>query len=239
MWILILAALRKYWGVIALAALLSVGLMWYGNKREAAGFQKGSVSQLAQDKTQFQQVLEQYSTALSKAQSQIAQDDLRLQDLSGKLASISSVLTTLANQRQTAQTTVNQIPDSAITADLETKLGGPLTDTTTIRKADSIVTDYPLVLKSVDALNAKVDNLTQSVSVLQDVVKQTSSQRDAAIAYGNTVTGFYVKAYNAAQKHHSTFVKIITLGLVHDSHLSLPAPETLNVPTVSTYSPKG
>jgi len=114
-----------------------------------------------------------------------------------------------------------------VQADLESKLGGKLSDTAILRKDDAIVTDYPLVLKQVDVLTATQTNQQDQINDLNDEVLKIVNQRDVAITYGNTVTGYYVKAYNAAQKHHSMFVKILSFGLVRDKHLNLPDPETL------------
>lgn len=215
---------------VILAAVLTGGILWYGNKRESAGYSSGQRNQLQVDQSQFQSVLKQYQDSLNAAQLKIAADDKQFTALQAQISTLNASLSALAIQRESGQQSINKLPDTAVQGDLEMKLSGPLTDPTTLRKADAIVTDYPLVLKSVDVLSAKVDDLSQSVSVLQDKVGQVTVQRDSAVQFGNTVVGYYVKAYNAAQVHHSKFIKIITFGIVRDRHLDLPQPTTLHVP---------
>lgn len=212
-----------------MTAVLS-GFLWYGNKREAAGYQKGSVSQLETDKQQFDQVSKKYQDALSKAQSTIDSSNTKIAALDSQLQNLQIQFVALAAQRKQSQDTVGRLPDSAVQGDLEVKLGGPLAEPTVLRKADQIVTDYPLVLKQVDVLSTKVDELDSKVAALGVKTQAITEQRDAAIQFGIEVTKYYVSAYNAAQVHHSRFIKIITLGLVRDRHLDLPAPATLNVP---------
>lgn len=213
-------------------AVLS-GVLWYGSIREKAGYQKGSVSQLEIDKQQFEQVVKQYQDELKKAQSIIDTDNTKIAAIDSQLQNLQVQFVALAAQRKQGQDGVNKLPDSAVQGDLETKLGGTLTDPTILRKADQIVTDYPLVLEQVSNLTTRVDDLDSKVQVLDDKEKAVESQRDAAIQFGNVVVGYYTKAYNAAQIHHSKFIKIITFGLVHDRHLNLPVPTSLDVPKVN------
>lgn len=212
--------------VLATIAVLSF-ILWYGNKREATGFTKGSVSQLQTDKQQLDQLTSQYHDALANAQRTIDSSNAKVAALDSQLQGLQVQFLALASQRQQGQQQISKLPDSAVQGDLETKLGGSLADPTILRKADSIVTDYPIVLKQIDVLTAKVDGLDSKVKVLGDKEAAVEQQRDAAIQFGNQVVGFYVKAYNAAQIHHSKFIKIITFGLVHDRHLDLPSPTTL------------
>lgn len=218
--------LRLVAGVLALS-LLSGAFMWYGGKREAAGFASGGRAQLETDKVQFEQVSKQYQDALAKAQSTIDSSNARIVSLDGQLQTLKMQFGALAAQRQQGQETVNKLPDSAVQGDLETKLGGSLTDSVILRKNDQIVTDYPVVLKQVDVLSARVDTLDSKFQALSDKEQAVEKQRDAAIAFGDQVVGFYTKAYNAAQKKHSLFVKIISFGLVRDRHMDLPAPTSL------------
>ena len=213
--------------VLVLIAALGIGVYAYGEHKAAEGYHSGSVAQLSVDQEQFKQVTTSYQSKLDSAQQQLDASTQQIALLQTGLKTLSAQYASLAAQRQQSQSQVNALPDAALQADLEAKLGGPLSSSVTLRKADDIVTDYPLVLQSITVLNSKVDNLAGQVSALNDSVKDVTTQRDAAIAYGNTVTGYYVKAYNAAQVHHSKFLKIITFGLVRDKHMDLPAPTTL------------
>ncbi len=213
--------------VLALITALGIGVYAYGEHKAADGYHSGSVAQLSVDQDQFKQVTTSYQSKLDSEQQQLDASTQQIALLQTSLKTLSAQYASLAAQRQQSQSQVNALPDAALQADLEAKLGGPLSSSTTLRKADSIVTDYPLVLQQVTVLNNKVDNLSGQVSALNTSVTAVTAQRDAAIAYGNTVTGYYVKAYNAAQVHHSKLVQILTLGIVHNKHLDLPAPTTL------------
>ena len=226
MWALLLA--KPKWILAGgLLAALAVGFFWYGNIRASAGYASGSRAQLQTDSQQFQQVLKQYDATLQQDQGQIDSDKQLLTALTGQLSTLTAQFTSLVKDRQASAGQVAQLPDAQVQADLESKLGGKLSDTAILRKDDAIVTDYPLVLKQVDVLTATQTNQQDQINDLNDEVLKIVNQRDVAITYGNTVTGYYVKAYNAAQKHHSMFVKILSFGLVRDKHLNLPDPETL------------
>lgn len=226
MWALLFSN-PKYLLVLVLAAALGIGVYAYGEHKASDGYHAGTVAQLSVDQEQFKQVTTQYQSKLDSAQQQLDASTQQIALLQTGLKTLSAQYASLAAQRQQSQSQVNALPDAALQADLEAKLGGPLSSSVTLRKADDIVTDYPLVLQSVTVLSSKVDNLTSQVGQLQSSVTDVETQRDAAITYGNTVTGYYVKAYNAAQTHHSKLVQILTLGIVHNHHIDLPAPTTL------------
>jgi hypothetical protein len=235
MWLAIWTLIKRpqvLLGLLVTTAVLSA-FAWYGAHREAQGYQHGSVDQLKTDKDQFNQVLKQYDDKLQQAQAVINADDIKLSTIDSQLKTLQVQYQGLALQRQQASQSIQSLPDAAVQGDLETKLGGPLSSPTVLRKADSIVSDYPLVLKQVDIANANIASLNAKVDVINDKVTQITKQRDAAIDFGNQVVGYYVKAYNAAQIHHSRFIKIVTFGLVHDKHLDLPSPTSLNVQTAN------
>lgn len=215
-----------------MTAVLS-GFFWYGSTREKAGYSAGSRVQLETDKQEFNVIQKQYQDALSKAQSVIDSSNAKITALDTQIQTLQIQFAALATQRQQGQQSVNKLPDSAVQGDLETKLGGPLTDPAILRKDDQIVTDYPLVLKQVDLLSTKVDDLDSKVKAIDEKEKAVEGQRDASIQFINQVVPLYVKAYNAAQVHHSKLIRIISLGLVRDRHLDLPAPASLNVPKIS------
>lgn len=201
--------------------------LWYGAQREKAGYSSGSRAQVETDKQEFAIVQKQYQDALFKAQSTIDSSNAKIQALDSQIQTLQVQFAALATQRQQGQQAVNKLPDSAVQGDLETKLGGPLTDPVILRKDDQIVTDYPLVLKQVDILTNKVEDLDSKVTELGIKETAVEQQRDAAIQFGNQLVPLYVKAYNALQVHHSKFLKIISFGLVKDRKLDLPNPTTL------------
>ena len=219
-------------GLLVMTAVLS-GFFWYGSQREKAGYSAGSRTQLETDKQEFAVVQKQYQEALTKAQATIDSSNVKLAALDIQLSTLKAQLDVLASQRQQGQQSVNKLPDSAVQGDLEVKLGGSLSDPAILRKDDQIVTDYPLVLKQIDVLSSKVEDLDSKVTELGVKEQAVEQQRDAAIDFGNKLVPLYIKAYNAAQVHHSKLIKIITLGLVRDRHLDLPAPASLNVPKIS------
>lgn len=198
---------------VIILALLSGAFLWYGSKRESAGYTAGQSSQLQIDKTQFEATLKQYQATLDSAQKTIDASQ-------ASLAALDSQYHILLSSQAAIKQQVAALPAQQVQADLESKAKGSLTDPETLRKIDAIFSDYPIQV-------AAVANLTQQVNDLGTEVTALTKQRDTAITFGNELEGYYVKAYNAAQPHHSWFIKIITLGLVHDRHLSLPAPETL------------
>jgi len=219
-------------GLLVMTAVLS-GFFWYGSQREKAGYSAGSRVQLETDKQEFAVVQKQFQDALSKAQSVIDSSNAKITALDSQIQTLQIQFAALATQRLQGQQSVNKLPDSAVQGDLETKLGGPLTDPAILRKDDQIVTDYPLVLKQVDLLSTKVDDLDSKVKAIDEKEKAVEGQRDASIQFINQVVPLYVKAYNAAQVHHSKLIRIISLGLVRDRHLDLPTPASLNVPKIS------
>jgi chromosome segregation ATPase len=207
--------------------LLAGAFVWWGNSRSAAGYASGQRAQLETDKTQFTQLQQQYQSTLAAQQAKIDASDAQLTILKTLYQSLSSQFALLQSQRQQQQAQVAQLPDSQVRADLEVKLGGSLEEPSILRKDDAIVTDYPLALKSIETLTQKVSNLDSTVVELGHKVDAIAAQRDASIQFGNNVVALYTRAYNAAQVHHSRFVKIITFGLVRDKHLNLPEPTTL------------
>ena len=220
----------KIAGAVFAGSLLLGTFMWYGAKREAQGFASGNRAQLETDKQQFEQVRKQYRDALQSREQEIQAANSRISSLETQIQSLSAQFSALATLRQQQANRVNALSDTEIKADLELQLGGPLENPAVLRKADNIVTQYPTVVKQLDVLNSKVDKLTDELSETNKKIEAITAQRDTAIKFGDQVVGYYTKAYNAAQKKHSTFIKIITFGLVKDRHLDLPSPTTLTKP---------
>lgn len=76
--------------------------------------------------------------------------------LQSQLTSLIAQVASIKNQRVVAQTQVAKVPDNQLQSDIESKMGGPLTSPVVLRKIDDTITDYPLVLKEVDALQAEI-----------------------------------------------------------------------------------
>jgi hypothetical protein len=212
---------------IGIVTALFFGFMWYGAKREAAGYANGNRAQLEIDKKQFEQTQKQYEAVLQSKEQEIQLANSQITKLETQVQSLTAQFKTLAALREQQTTHVASLPDSQVKADLESNLGGPLEDPTILRKADDIVIQYPTVLKQVDVLSSKVDVLNNELTATNKKVDAITAQRDAAVQFSNEVVGYYIKAYNASQKHHSWFVKVITFGLVRDRHLNLPSPASL------------
>src|SRR5271170_4614604 len=185
MWALLLAN-PKYLLIGLLAVVLGVGVFAYGEHTRSDGYHQGTVAQLSIDQKDFNSQKENFTTILNSQQSKLDASTQQVELLQTQFKTLSAQFASLAAQRQQSQGQVNALPDAALQADLEAKLGGPLSSSVTLRKADDIVTDYPLVLQSMTVLNGKVDNLSGQVAQLNISVGAVTTQRDTAIAYGNT-----------------------------------------------------
>lgn len=191
------------------------------NKGKDVGRVEGAADQLQSDRQQFEQDRKQFLDTLAtyKAKDEAAQQLIHAQD---------SQLAMLRSARASARTAVDKLADAELGKDIHQKLGNPPTDdpltAAELRRLDVTLTDYPNVVAQNELLNKKIDALGQRVDALEH-------QRDAAVEAYNKLVPLYAKAYNAAQKKHSKFVKIITFGLVKDRKIDLPAPVTLVPPT--------
>lgn len=229
MWALLLKwiANPKVLGISALVIALLGAFLWYGQYRSNQGYQSGQLTQLQTDKAEFQTQLSQYQQTLQQSQAQIQAEAQQIASLSETARTLSQAVSTLSTQRTQVSQQVAALPASQVQSDLEGKLGGPLSNSDILRKDDQIVSDYPLVLQQNTDLQKSVDTQNTEIATQQTEIANVEKQRDSAIAFNNVVIADYTKAYNAAQKHHSLFIKIITFGLVHDRHMNLPAPTTL------------
>jgi hypothetical protein len=127
--------------IVVLAGLLS--FHFFGSALNAWVHHDDAQTALAQQtlvvQQQKDQVLAQQNAALI---AQVAQ-------LSAQVASIKT-------QRVTAQSVVAKLPDNQLQTDIEAKMGGSLSSPIVLRKIDDQITDYPLVLKQVDAQQAQI-----------------------------------------------------------------------------------
>jgi hypothetical protein len=123
---------------------------------------------------------------------------------------------------------VHALPDTAIKADLEVKLGGPLENPAILRKADEVVTDYPHQIEIANACALEVKAMTSGLETCKAQTVNARSERDAALSAYNQLVPIYAQAYNAAIQGHR---KWYCLWLCKKkSILNLPAPASLVAP---------
>ena len=205
-------------GAVVVIVLAGIALSIY-NKGKSAGYVEGQRAQLEIDRKQFEQDRAEFLEQLRKyeekdeaAKVQIIQRDAEIAEL---------------RQRRTAnRVAIDRLPDAAIVGDIQQRLGvpsSPALSDAQLRRLDEILADYQNLGQQVAALEAKSAEQDKRIDAIEH-------QRDAAIAAYEKLLPLYVKAYNASQKKHSLFVKIITLGLVRDRKLDLPDPVTLEHP---------
>lgn len=218
---------------IALAAVLGIGVKIYSAGKEA-GRGDGSREQLdidkksmEQERTAFKATLENNQEIDAKAQELIDKQQVLIDSANVNLARLSS-------SRAQGQKDVGALPDAALLADVRKKLNVTPADTTgmlnsvELRQVDSIVTDYPKLSDTVKELADKQAAIDKTIEGLNTRITSLSNQRDAAVSFANEMVGHYTAAYNAAQKHHSKLVTILTFGLVRTKKLDLPDPVTLS-----------
>ena len=204
--------------VLGVALLAGIGLSIYNKGREA-GRVDGAREQLEtdrkqyeQDRAQFLSQLQHYKEADDAAKAQVAQKDAQL--------------SALRASRATVAQSIRVLPDEKVVGDILERLGeapAPTLSTQQLRKLDGILADSQNLQAQVAALEAKVAAQDQRIDAIEH-------QRDSAISAYNKLVPLYSKAYNASQKRHSLFVKIITFGLVRDRKLDLPSPASLEKP---------
>lgn len=162
---------------LALVAALVGGMYLFESKRADVADAKAAASQaLAQ-----QQDAENAKIQAANA-AQIAQLIQVETQLATQLQTLQTQYAALAAQRQQSATVVAQLPAAAVQGDLETKLGGPLSDPDVLRKDDAIVTDYPLVEDQLKVETISVSNLDDQVVTLKTefTTEQASHASDNA-----------------------------------------------------------
>lgn len=202
--------------VVVILAGIALGIY---NKGKAAGQIEGARAQLETDRQQFEQDRQVFLAQLKKYQEA---DDAAKAQVAAKDAEIAG----LRRSRAAAAQSIRNLPDEKIVADILERLGeapGATLSNPQLRRLDGILADSQNLEQQVAALEAKVAAQDQRIDAIEH-------QRDAAIASYNKLVPLYTKAYNAAQRKHSLFVKIITFGLVRDRKIDLPDPVTLEHP---------
>jgi hypothetical protein len=211
-------------GVLLLAALAAV-VDWIYRSGRTAGVQEETGKQTEANRAQFEQIRTQFQQQLDAGRA-------REEQLSQMATKFADLATAAATRVQTVQAQsavdsnkVQALPDSAVKADLEVKLGGPLENPAVLRKADGIITDYP---HKVDEAKAEADQVAAIKSSLDTANAQTANtqhERDAAVSAFNQVLPLYTQAYNAAIQGHRQWY---CLWLCKPKHtLELPAPASL------------
>jgi chromosome segregation ATPase len=195
---------RKLAAAIAVIALLIAAYFYIYNKGHEAGRVAGAREQLEQDRQQFESDRQEFLATLQKYQER---DDAAKAVIQAK----DSELLALRARRTEAKAAVDRLSDVQVASEVSAS---------DQRELLRIAADYPLVLKQNDELGGKIAALEQRVAAIE-------GQRDAAVAAYDKLVPLYTKAYNAAQTHHSLFVKIISLGFVRDRKLDLPSPVSL------------
>ena len=205
-------------GAVVVIVLAGIALTIY-NKGKSAGYVEGQRAQLEIDRQQSEQdralflaELQKYQERDDAAKVEIEHRDSEIRQLQGARAAI--------------RHKVYSIPASGLISDIQGRLGDVPTQTLSelqLRRIDEAIIENSNLAAQVAALEAKSAEQDKRIDAIEH-------QRDAAIASYNKLVPLYTKAYNASQKKHSMFVKIITFGLVRDRKLDLPDPVTLEHP---------
>jgi hypothetical protein len=216
---------RKIGEVVLLLAALGAVVHWIYHAGHTAGLQEEAGKQTEANHAQFEQIRTQF-------QQQLDAGRIREEQLSMMATKFADIAASAAARVQTAQTQsavdsskVQALPDAAVKADLEVKLGGPLENPAVLRKADGIITDYP---HKVEEAKAEADQVAATKSSLETAKAQTANteqERDAAVSAFNRVLPLYTQAYNAAIQGHRHWY---CLWLCKPKRtLELPAPASL------------
>lgn len=204
---------RKVTAVVVCLALFGGVVFAAYHRGQASGYSSGQRSQLEIDKQSF----DNYKAAAEKS----------LQDLSAKITS-SEKLAQDAQDRATASQGKADSLQKGIEAVVRAIPSGskqpPAEDTAKLADYPGLFQENELRKQKEAELQNSITELHASNDSLKKANEQLKAQVDVAVALAQEANKNYVVAYNAAQVHHSTFVKVITFGLVHDRHLNIPPP---------------
>jgi hypothetical protein len=222
---------RKIGEVALLLAALGAVVHLIYRKGKDAGAQEQAGKETEASRVQFDQIrqtLQQELDAGRAREEQLASMATRFADLAAQAA-------TRVQTAQQASVTdagkVQALPDSAVKADLEIKLGGALEDTAVLRKADGIVTDYPHKIEELQARVSEVDATRSALETAQQQKANAETERDSAISAYNQLVPLYTQAYNSAIQGHRRWY---CLWLCKPKRtLTLPAPASLALPSKS------
>lgn len=225
MWVWLLPVLKKFGGTIFIvAATASVVFAIYhagthAGQREEAGKETESA------KTQFSTVADTYREALTTAQASASHNA----DLALQYAQLAISASQRVTQAQTvvreSQAKVAALPDSAVKADLEMKLGGPLENPAILRKDDEIVSAAPGKDAFLKAQADKLDAVNQQLNAVSAQMQAVTIERDSAMKAYDQLIPIYAQAYNAAINPHRKWYCLFLCA--KKNVLKLPDPVTL------------
>ncbi len=209
-----------------LALLLLVGgVLAYGSYREGLGVQRGEVKQLEVSNRLLEAQEQRFREVLAGLEQQNQQLLAQLQESARRDQLLVNTIQSLQAQRATVPAVIERLPDSAVKADLELKLGGPLEEVGVLRRADVLITEHPLLKAENDALGQQVVEIRRQVDLQGQRVTNLEQQRDAVIGAFNTLKEHYVQAYNVAQQPKRRWY----CAWICKTKDQLPFPSPLNV----------
>jgi len=221
---------RKLGEIVLLLVALFAVVHYIYHRGKQAGLAEEGGRQVEGNKVQFDRLNATFQAQLSAGQVR----ETQLAQLATQFASLAAQAATrvqTAQQQSTNDATkVASLPDSAVRADLELKLGGPLTDPAVLRRDDTIVTDYPHKVDEAKAAEEQLTALNQSLDTAQSQTTNARQERDAAVTAYNGLVPLYAQAYDVAIRGHRRWY---CLWLCKPkTTIGLPAPVTLT-PVVS------
>lgn len=145
---------------------------------------------------------------------QLAQQNVVVQKL---IEGLSSQIKTTQNQIIQVPAQIAAVPPDKLQGDIEGKVGGPLLSAPILAKVDTIVTDYPLMQKEIDQVNADIIAQEKSNANLNaQIVGLNSSLVDETnLCVASTKTA--VEAQKVADKKRQGFwikVAIIAAAVI-------------------------
>lgn len=93
--------------------------------------------------------------------------------------------------RQQAQQDISRLTPSEHKLNIERQLGGALEDPIIIAKADSLITDYPLLKRELDKTNEVIGEVRGQVTDLNNKVSKLEEQRTGLLDQNARVTAAY------------------------------------------------
>jgi len=216
---------RKIGEVVLLLAALGGVVHWIYHSGREAGAQDQAGKEVEASRAQFDQIRSQLQQQLDAGRAR----EQQLSEMATRFADLAAQASMRVQEAQRASVVdagkVQALPDSDVQKDLEAKLGGPLASTVVLRRADTIVTDYPHKVEEAKALAGELDATKSSLKTAQDQTANAEGERDSAISAYNGLVPLYSQAYNAAIRGHR---KWYCLWLCKPKRvLELPNPATL------------
>jgi outer membrane protein TolC len=210
---------------VALAIVLGIGLRIYSAGKNA-GRGEGSREQLDIDKQSMEQERTDFQKTLTANHKADEAAKILISQQQAFIATANSNLARLATSREQDKRELAKRSDAELIPDIRKKLNitpsdpAPVLNASELRQVDAIVNDYPKLSDTVKELANRQAATDKTVEGLNTRITSISNERDAALRFSNEMVGHYTAAYNAAQKHHSKLVTVLTLGLVRTKKLN-------------------